>query len=199
MSVLASQRGDTIIEVLLAFAVFSLVSVGSMVVMNQGTNASQRALEITMVREQVDAQADALRAAQQAFTVATPNSHPEWNNIALQTNNSSHFNDPSRCPANSSDVSGSFIMDPRDASAVTTADFLQDINGPTAPPYAQTNLVTGSPAQAYGIWIERTYHQGTVSEQPGWYDFAVRACWYAAGLNVPLQVQTSVRLYEPAS
>lgn len=62
-----SERGDTIIEVLLAFTVFSLVSVGAMAIMNQGTNAAERSLEVTLVKEQIDAQAEALRAAQQAY------------------------------------------------------------------------------------------------------------------------------------
>ena len=48
------QRGDTIIEVLLAVTVFSLVAIGAMMVMNQGTNSAQRSLEVTLVKQQIE-------------------------------------------------------------------------------------------------------------------------------------------------
>lgn len=51
------QRGDTLIEVLFAFSILSLVIVGAMTIMNQGTLASQRSLETTLVREEIDSQA----------------------------------------------------------------------------------------------------------------------------------------------
>ncbi|MBJ58357.1 hypothetical protein CMN24_01415, partial [Candidatus Saccharibacteria bacterium] len=55
------ERGDTLIEVLFAVTVFSFVVVSSLAIMNQGTAAAQRSLEISLVRQQVDAQADSLR------------------------------------------------------------------------------------------------------------------------------------------
>lgn len=191
------QRGDTIVEVLLAFAIFSMVSVGCMVVMGQGTNASQRALEITLVRQQLDAQAEALRAAQQAFTISPAAVETEWEKFALSGsgNNSQHFDidTAGRCPRDINDVSDSFIMDPRTATAITTGPWLQDIDGAGAPPYAQTQL--GASVTSYGMWIERTYHAGST----GSYDFNVRACWYGAGQTVPMQLETTVRLYAPAA
>ena len=62
---LITERGDTIIEVLLAITVFSLVAVGAMTIMSQGTNTTQRSLEMSLVKQQIDAQAEALRAAYQ--------------------------------------------------------------------------------------------------------------------------------------
>lgn len=55
------QRGDTIIEVIIAVTVFSLVAVGGITLMNQGAAMAQRSLEIGLVRDQIDAQADILR------------------------------------------------------------------------------------------------------------------------------------------
>jgi len=46
----SGSRGDTLIEVLLAVTIFSMLAVGVITVMNQGTHAAQRALEITLVR-----------------------------------------------------------------------------------------------------------------------------------------------------
>ena len=39
------NRGDTIIEVLLAVTIFSLVAIGSMVLMNRGVAMAQQSLE----------------------------------------------------------------------------------------------------------------------------------------------------------
>ncbi len=55
-----TQRGDTIIEVMISLAVFSLVAVVSVTIMNNGLNAAQRSLEISMARLAIDAQADTL-------------------------------------------------------------------------------------------------------------------------------------------
>lgn len=53
--------GDSIIEVTLGITIFSLVAVTGMAIMNRGLNQAQRALEITMARNEIDAQAEALR------------------------------------------------------------------------------------------------------------------------------------------
>ena len=66
----SSQRGDTLIEVMFAFAIFALVAVGSLTIMNQGIAAAQRSLEITLVRAQMDAQAEAIRYIHQAYVAA---------------------------------------------------------------------------------------------------------------------------------
>jgi type II secretory pathway pseudopilin PulG len=64
------EQGDTIIEVLFAVTVFALVAVGSLSIMNQGTATAQRALEITLVRQQIDSQAQAIRYVHQAYVAS---------------------------------------------------------------------------------------------------------------------------------
>jgi type II secretory pathway pseudopilin PulG len=66
------ERGDTIIEVLFAVTVFAMVAVGAMTIMNQGTATAQRSLEVTLVRQQIDAQAEAIRYIHQAYVSAYP-------------------------------------------------------------------------------------------------------------------------------
>lgn len=191
------ERGDTIIEVLLAFTVFSLLSVGTMTVMNQGSSASQRALEITLVRQQIDAQAEALRAAQQAYAKTSNPADSEWRKFALTNNFNRHYTRTDRCPVpddinlSSGAAAGSFIMNPTNGTAITTSGWYGDINTSTAYPYAQMVSTT-----AYGIWIERTFNSGE-DGAPNSFDFDVRACWFGAGLSTPMQIETSVRLYEP--
>lgn len=65
-----AEQGDTIIEVLFAVAVFAMVGVGAMSIMSQGTAAAQRSLEITLVRQQMDAQAEAIRYIHQSYVAS---------------------------------------------------------------------------------------------------------------------------------
>lgn len=55
------KRGDTIIEVMLAFVIFSMVAIVSVMIMNSGIAASERSLELVTARNELNAQAEALR------------------------------------------------------------------------------------------------------------------------------------------
>ena len=55
------KKGDTLIEVTLAIGIFSMVAVSVVAVMGNGTAGAETALETTLTREEIDAQADALR------------------------------------------------------------------------------------------------------------------------------------------
>lgn len=57
----STKRGDTIIEVMFAIAVFSLVAVLSVMSMDSGINNGENALETVTVRNEINAQAEALR------------------------------------------------------------------------------------------------------------------------------------------
>ena len=190
------EQGDTIIEVLLAITIFSMVSIGAMTIMNQGTNAAQRALEITQVRQQIDAQAEALRAAQQAYTANPVDG--TWTDIA-QSTSTANYTDDSACPT--SQVSDSILMDARTAKQADNPDWYNDINDignvSGSAPYAQVSYDSGDP-ESYGMWIERVYTAGD-GTIPNSYEFIIKACWFGAGLSHPLNLETSVRLYDPAA
>ena len=55
------KKGDTLIEVLLAVGIFSMIAISVVAVMSGGTSSAQTALETTLAREEIDAQAEALR------------------------------------------------------------------------------------------------------------------------------------------
>lgn len=57
----SAKRGDTIIEVMFAIAVFCLVAVLSIMMMNLGVNSAENALELVTARNELNAQAEALR------------------------------------------------------------------------------------------------------------------------------------------
>lgn len=55
------KRGDTIIEVMFAIAVFCLVAVISIAMMNTGVASAENSLEVVTVRNELNAQAEAIR------------------------------------------------------------------------------------------------------------------------------------------
>lgn len=62
-----THRGDTMIEVLFAIAVFALVSVLSIIVMNSGVATVEATLELSMARNEIDAQSEVLRFIHNSF------------------------------------------------------------------------------------------------------------------------------------
>ena len=84
------KHGDTIIEVVFAFMVFATVSVASIGIMNSGLNQAQRSLEVTMARNEIDAQAEAIRFIHNNFSAEREFREDEkqftalWNRITGQ-------------------------------------------------------------------------------------------------------------------
>lgn len=68
-----NKRGDTLIEVTIAVGIFSMVAVAVMAVMNGGAASAQTMLEATLAREEVDAQAEALRFIQSSYIAEKSN------------------------------------------------------------------------------------------------------------------------------
>ena len=60
-------RGDTLIEVAIAIAIFSLVAISVVAVINTSTSSVQTTLETTETRNEIDAQAEALRFIHDAY------------------------------------------------------------------------------------------------------------------------------------
>lgn len=181
-------RGDTLVEVLLAVTVFSMVAVGTITVMNEGSNAAQRSLEITLVRQQIDAQAEALRAAHQAYLAS--DTSPMWPQIAAKPDTST---DLGSCPRTQAEINGAFVMNPSNADVLD--NWFASISSVDAPPYAQ--LTDNNGLKSYGIWIEKQSIGGSDGD-PGRYDLSVKACWFGAGMGeTPMKLQTLVRLYDP--
>lgn len=55
------RAGDTIVEVIFAITVFCMIAVIGMSLMNQGITTAQISLEVSLAREEINAQAEALR------------------------------------------------------------------------------------------------------------------------------------------
>lgn len=94
------QTGDTIVEVIFAITIFSMVGVGGLTVMQKGAAIAQQSLEVSLVREQMDSQADALRYAHDAYVANFGNpdalSEKVWSDITAKADKSAHpFSDMS--------------------------------------------------------------------------------------------------------
>lgn len=61
------RSGETIIEVALAIGIFGVVSVIALNLMNRGVSIAQASLEISMTRNEIDAQAEAIRYIHNSF------------------------------------------------------------------------------------------------------------------------------------
>lgn len=72
------KSGDTLVEVMFAVGIFSMVVISSVTVMNGGTKSIQQDLEITMTRNEIDAQAEALRFIQSSYVSERSYPKSEW-------------------------------------------------------------------------------------------------------------------------
>jgi len=201
-----SEQGDTIIEVLFAVAVFAMVAVGAMAIMNQGTSIAQRSLESTQVRQQIDAQTEALRYIHQAYVASyqrggTPTgTAAQWADIttdydAAGASDFSQLANSSTCPTN---VPGErpFILNARKATISNVSPSMIPPVGGSLPPFAAVSYNKDSSVdRVYGIWIEAI--PVTATNGTGFVDFHIRACWDSPGSSVPTTLGTIVRLYEP--
>jgi type II secretory pathway pseudopilin PulG len=205
---LSSNHGDTMIEVLFAITIFSLVAVGGLAIMNQGTATSERALEITLVRQEVDAQAETLRFLNSSFVaVYRPNASfasttpaGQWqimedSIIGTAAVSASDFGAVGNtCPT---PPNGSFILNTREAK------FISPSEGRVGPArtFSQVTYDGGSQViAAEGIWIEAIRSAtvlGNNQSNAGYVDFHIRACWDSPGQDMPVTIGTIVRLYEP--
>lgn len=82
------QQGDTLIEVLFAISIFATVLLGTVLIMNQGISSAQNSLEINLVRNQIDTQAELLRhlnnAKLNSIGRAPTELSREWDSIVKQ-------------------------------------------------------------------------------------------------------------------
>jgi len=90
------KQGDTIIEVIFAITIFTLVAVLSITLMNSGIATAQTSLETEMARNEVDAQAEALRFIHNNFVaeLALADGSRIWENLWNQIIDERRMMDP---------------------------------------------------------------------------------------------------------
>ena len=209
------QSGDTLIEVMFAVAVFAMVAVGSLMIMNQGVSTAQRSLEVTLVRQQVQAQAEAIRFIHDAYITsyqqggsAPTGIAAEWSKMTVghAETAASDFSAiagavcPDKVPG-----SNPFIVNPRTATVEVTPPIMTPPAASTLPPFSQIIYRSEDPSssdykvikQAYGIWVEAVPSAPKPGESTRYVDFHIDACWDGIGIDHDMTLGTIVRLYEP--
>lgn len=208
------NRGDTLIEVLISVTIFSLVAVSGISIMNQGTATAQRSLEITLVRQELDAQAESLRFMNAAFlneynknqTLYTGAAAQAWYNLRQQISTADVVSPfgvngvNNKCPAR---PAKSYIVNTRTLTTynLTAANYLPAPNTST---YSKVvyDPAAANPSNAAiivvdGIWVEAVKGRRADQTDADYIDFHIRACWEAPGQSIPMTLGTIVRLYEP--
>lgn len=184
------ERGDTIIEVMLAFVVFSMVIVGAFSLMNRGVAIAQRSLEMTQVRQQIDSQILLVKYAQKNATL--------WTNVKSQVTTAGSVVTLSSmqagCPSvESLSAKNAFFMN-RTASGVA----LTAVSGSSfsaADTYSRVDYATMG-GKAGGIFTQVVLAENASGSTNKAYDIYVNACWESIGTNVPMTTGTVVRLYD---
>ena len=199
------KRGDTLVEVLFATATFSLVAVGGMAVMNQGASIAQRSLEISLVRNEIDSQAETLRflnasyvkSYQPAKTYSEATPEGQWSIISSKASNiaAGDYSNFAVCPDVTNLRSNSFILDTHNAKMLDfSSGALSKALTYSKVEYSQDVVAAGG---AQGVWIEAVKSASLPSSSTDFIDFYIRSCWYSGGQSRPSTISTIVRLYEP--
>lgn len=199
------QAGDTIVEVLFAITVFSLLAVGAIAIMNQGTATAQKALEISLVRQQIDAQAAAIRYIHDGYTTdlskstSTSSVSSDWvkmastGSYAVTQASSFSLTDGGSCPAI---PDRAFILNAHSGRLVDGGNKVASANDPESTPYSQVvydKTDSSVLRNAYGLWVESVRQ----NDNQNYVDFHIRSCWYAPGSPQATTLGTIVRLYVP--
>lgn len=190
---MSTQRGDTIIEVMLAFAVFAMIAVGALTVMNRGVASAQDALETTLVRAQMDNQVEMLRFLNRAYSDNPDSSMgKKYHDILAKTTDADASEFAAAGCIDAIPGAGPFFVE---SDGVVSTSVIPMSNA-SAPAFAQ--VVTSPTTSSYGLWIEAVKGEAT-NGAPGFVDFHVRACWEGLTSSVPRTLGTIVRLYDPAT
>ncbi len=186
----SNQRGDTLVEVLVAIVVLGMVIVGAITIMTRGLAAGQQALEHSQVRQSVASQIQMLQILRDQYA-ANPASvnGSVWASI-VSTSNEQPIDYTNDCTVTSAKSASAFYLQN------TGTQIQQTLFDPTLKPVA-----AAQPGQ--GLWIEtiRSHEDPSSpsnSIRPGYIDFVVRACWQGVGSAVQEQTVTGTRLYDPS-
>ena len=196
------KSGDSIIEVLIAVAIFSAIAVTALGIMNQGLGNAQSSLETTIVRTEMDTQAERIRFLADSVISDPGDSNDDnsnsskWNAITVNALATSGEN------TNTYDA---FINNYKTAP-LTSCDNV--INASYHAFVLENNLTAktdlGSNSSAIpsvdtgGLFVVSVKSPNVdADENPDYYDFYINTCWNAPGANIPTKLSTTIRIQNP--
>lgn len=206
------QRGDTIIEVMIATAIASLTIMSILALMNRNLATIQLAVESTIVRQNIDSQSEILRFLKDEY-LANRSSESGYSaiwqditdvknrdNIMIEATPFGECNprEPTKAFYFTQSGSGDEDVDISSISMRRVSSGFKDANG--------INGTDGDPfedVQAFarpgeGLWIEPVISEDQSTRQTRYVDFHVRACWYPPYSGPTSTMGTIIRLYYTA-
>jgi prepilin-type N-terminal cleavage/methylation domain-containing protein len=179
------QRGDTLVEVLMAIVVLSMVIVGAITLMSRGLKASQLAVEHTQVRLQINAQEEMLRYLRDGY-ISDLNSAAGQSWVSLF----------SGAPLYASTTASNYDDTSCNVTSGKTGFYLTQTGGTvTVNQFDSSNKPATFALPGQGLWMEMTRSTGI---WPAYVDVMFRACWSGIGDSTDQQAVTVIRLYDPA-
>lgn len=177
-------RGDTLIEVILAVSIFSFVAVSALTLMNNGLSMAQRSLETTLVRQQIDSQAEMLRYLSQSEVAEHQAAWGVVKGRAVDPDNITSVLDASACPSAGDIGTGrvSVLLPDVASSSIRVDQTFSQI------PDTYARVARGV---SQGISIQLARVAGGDA-----YDAYIQACWNGPGSGKPMTTGTIVRIYE---
>lgn len=184
------ERGDTLVEVMMAIVILSIVIVGAITMMTRGLQSAQAAVEHTQVRLHINSQTELLRFLRDGY-LQNPTSATglEWRELFAA---SLLYADTAQ-----SSYGG--------ACAVTAGKrpfyLVESAGNVQITAFNPSNLPTAAAQPGQGLWIEATASSTNTAGQvitPAYVDFQLRACWAGTGSSAQQQTVTAVRLYDPS-
>jgi hypothetical protein len=187
---MSDQRGDTIIEVILACTMLALVTTSSFAIMQRGTATTYDSMERSQVRLQLNGQSELLNYFRDEYIkaisttgVIAPGSPADmWRKISLDGTVTASAATPvvESCTPPSGNAAFSIRLD---TSIPAYRVYPGSITAPS-----------GMPSPGDGIWIQRIDPGGGPARN--FHDFYIMACWDAT-TSQKQYMSSIVRLYEP--
>lgn len=179
-----SERGDTLIEVLLATVVLSIVTVSTFTIMNKGIALSQEVLERTEARARLSEQLELAtyfrdRYNEQLLAGQPTTQYPAsvWAGLKSRNTGAASGTAPTKCSHNQG-----FTFQLNGAGQYEVADY-----------NAASSTAAVKPVAGSGLWLEMARSPGGID--PPYVDIFAKSCWNALGGNVGT-VSSAVRLYD---
>lgn len=201
MRFLRFRRGDTLIEVIFAVSAFAAVMIAGMSIMNMATAKVQSSLQLTMARNAIDSQAEALRFINAVYLA----NYPDNINSGVAKSWSIVKDSPVRsassvdyCPKNNQEFGArnAFVVNTRHVdlgksrNIHSASTFPRLIYGGEEDSNNINNNTNSLYIRSEGLWIEAV-------KGDKYYDFHIKACWVNPG-STTSTIGTIVRLYDPA-
>lgn len=175
LTIRQQQRGDTLVEVLLATVVLSIVMAGAYTLSNRASNINQQSFDRSRASSIIQQQAELVRSLRDDFNSALPPGTQEWEVVRgyAQANGTlaalgTDCNDFGTLKSNRGSANVFYI----DSSGAAVND-IQTVD------------------TYYRLWVE--VEDGN---SPDFYDFHVFACWEAAGVTQIQKTKVVLRLEE---